>query len=230
MAETALVLVAHSAQLARACAEVAAQMAPDVVIVPVGGTAEAGIGTDYEAVERSITGALADGASHVVVCTDLGSATMTAETVQEMLADERVLVADAPFVEGAVAAAVAAQAGSGGQEARTAAEQAARTFGPVHAARGVETDGAGSGPAVRRTLRIHNRLGLHARPAAMLARKAAEFDARVKVNGVDATSVLALMGLGLTGGAELELIASGPQAAEAVETITADVEAAFGEE
>src|SRR5690625_1685076 len=63
MAKTALVLVAHSALLARGCAEVAAQMAPDVVIVPAGGTAEAGIGTDYEAVERSITEALADGAA-----------------------------------------------------------------------------------------------------------------------------------------------------------------------
>src|SRR5699024_7426229 len=73
-------------------------------------------------------------------------------------------------------------------------------------------------------------LGLHARPAAQLARKMDGFDATVRINGVDATSVLALMGLGLTGGARLQVEASGPEATAALDVLEADVEAGFGEE
>ncbi|MGC0143904.1 MULTISPECIES: dihydroxyacetone kinase phosphoryl donor subunit DhaM [unclassified Pseudactinotalea] len=241
MVETALVLVSHSGQLARGCAQVAAQMAPDVTILAAGGTSEEGIGTSYDLVESSVRRALADGAGYVVLLADLGSALLTAESVQEMLADERVLIAHAPFVEGAVAAAVSAQSGADGEQVRAAAHDAIDTFGPP------EVQGPGSAPGnaaddeaavgeddtgvtIERTLTVRNRLGLHARPAAMLARQVAEFDARVSINGVDATSVLALMGLGLTGGARIDLVASGAQAEQAVETITADVEAGFGEE
>ena len=83
---------------------------------------------------------------------------------------------------------------------------------------------------LQRTLVLRNALGLHARPAAQLARKMSELDAEVSVNGVDAASVLALMGLGLTGGAEIHVRASGPQAPEALALLEADVDAGFGEE
>ncbi|SED83117.1 dihydroxyacetone kinase phosphoryl donor subunit DhaM [Ruania alba] len=232
---TALLLVSHSAALAAGTAEVAAQMAPDVAIRAAGGTDDGRIGTSYDLVEQAVTGLLDEGGGAVVLLTDLGSAALTAESVLEMADDDRLLLADAPFVEGAVAAAVAAQGGATGLAVRAAAEEAATSFGPVDREDEpppLET-AAPSQPAAEaltRTLVLRNRLGLHARPAAMLARKVGEFDADVQLNGIDAASILAIMGLGLTAGAELQVEATGPQAAEALDAIEADVEAGFGEE
>lgn len=262
---TALLLVSHSAQLAAGVAEVAEQMAPDVLIRPAGGTEDGRIGTSYDLVDQAVSGLLEEGAQAVVLLTDLGSAALTAESVLELRDDARLQLADAPFVEGAVAAAVAAQGDGDGVAVRTAAEEAASMFagdgaapagpqappgagavagggqagtaGPDSArgadgpAAGAEGTAEGAGEeALQRTLVLRNELGLHARPAAQLARKMSELDARVWVNGVDAASVLALMGLGLTGGAEIQVEASGPQAAEAIAVLEADVEAGFGEE
>lgn len=230
MAPTSLVLVSHSVLLAEGCAEVARQMAPDVLILPAGGTDEGGLGTSYDLVSQSVRRTLDGGAREVVLLGDLGSAVLTATSVQEMLADERVLVAEAPFVEGAVAAAVAAQAGDGGAPVREAAQRSVEAFPGAPAPGGSSGAEAPPGEPLRRLVQLRNRMGLHARPAAMLARRAVEFDARLLVNGVDATSVLALMGLGLTAGAEIELEAVGPQAEQVLETISAEVEAGFGEE
>ena len=249
---TALVLVSHSAQLAAGVAEVAEQMAPDVLIRPAGGTEDGRIGTSYDLVDQAVSGLLEDGAVAVVLLTDLGSAALTAESVLEFREDDPLRLADAPFVEGAVAAAVAAQGGGDAEAVLAAAQEAVASFaadggaqdGPVPhpsgeqagaaAAGGGDTgvgaaEGAGAG-ALERTLVLRNALGLHARPAAQLARKMSELDAEVSVNGVDAASVLALMGLGLTGGAEIQVRASGGQAAEAMALLEADVEAGFGEE
>ena len=79
------------------------------------------------------------------------------------------------------------------------------------------------------TVTLRNRLGLHARPAASLARLMAGFDAVVVVDGVNATSVLELMTLGATGGRELEVRVSGPQRAEALAALVEAVEGGFGE-
>lgn len=242
---TALLLVSHSAQLAAGVAEVAEQMAPDVLIRPAGGTEDGRIGTSYDLVDHAVTGLLEEGAQAVVLLTDLGSAALTAESVLELRDDARLQLANAPFVEGAVAAAVAAQGGGEAGAVLTAAQDAATFFaddgaagpGPQpHPGAGAGGDAAPAGAgatgeeAVQRTLVLRNELGLHARPAAQLARKMSELDARVWVNGVDAASVLALMGLGLTGGAEIQVEASGPQAEEAIAVLEADVEAGFGEE
>ncbi|TDE97188.1 HPr family phosphocarrier protein [Occultella glacieicola] len=230
---TALVLVSHSAQLAAGTVEVAQQMAPDVALRAAGGTEDGRIGTSYDLVERVVTDLLDGGATAVVILTDLGSAALTAESVVDILDDDRVVVVDAPFVEGAVAAAVAAQSGADAAATGAAARTAVGAFGASAPDDATTADGgvaAESADAVERSVVLRNRLGLHARPAATLARKAADFDAEVTLNGVDAASVLALMGLGLTGGAEVRLRATGPQATQAVEAIVADVEAGFGEE
>ena len=244
---TAVLLVSHSAQLAAGVAEVAEQMAPDVLIRPAGGTEDGRIGTSYDLVDQAVTGLLDVGAEAVVLLTDLGSAALTAESVLELRADDRLHLADAPFVEGAVAAAVAAQGGGDGAAVLAAARAAVDSFATDDAAPGdtaghlgvtgeaaAGTAGAGAagagGAVLQRTLVLRNALGLHARPAAQLARKMSELDAEVSVNGVDAASVLALMGLGLTGGAEIHVRASGPQAPEALALLEADVDAGFGEE
>lgn len=233
---TALVLVSHSAQLAAGLVEVARQMAPEVAIRAAGGTDDGRVGTSFDLVQHAVEAALTEGAEGVVLLTDLGSATLTAESVLEMLDDERVRLADAPFVEAAVAAAVAAQGGGDLEAVLAAARTATDAFsggGTVDpcGSGGVSDSGAADqASGTTRTLTLTNALGLHARPAAIVARKASEFDAQVTINGVDAASVLALMALGLTGGAEVQLSATGAQADAAVAAIADEIESGFGEE
>lgn len=225
---TAILVVSHSAQLARGVCEVAAQMAPDVVLRAAGGTVDGRIGTSFDKVANAIEELTAEGEGGVVVLTDLGSATMTAESVLELVEDERVVLADAPLVEGAVAAAVAAQGGADADAVRRAAEAAAAGFA---GARPADTEApAHGGEVLERVLELRNTLGLHARPAAMLARLVSGFEAHVEVNGVDGTSVLALIGLGLPGGAQLTVRASGPQAEHVLDAVAQIVEDRFGEE
>lgn len=223
----ALVLVSHSAGLALGLAELAGQMAPDVAILPAGGMADGGLGTSFDAVLEAVE-SVTEGGGSAVVLTDLGSAVLTADSVLETLDDDvaaRVRLADAPFVEGAVAAAVAAQGGGGLDAVVAAAEGAAGSFAGAAEAAAPSADGA-----LTRKVTLRNRLGLHARPAALLSRTVPEFDAEVTVDGVDARSVLQLMTLGATGGHELTVVARGPQADEALAAVVALVEDGFGEE
>ena len=108
-----LILVSHSADLARGSAELARQMAPSVSIAPAGGTEDGGIGTSFEAITEAI--AAADSRGGAVLLYDLGSALLTAETALEFLDPDvaaRIHIVDAPLVEGAVAAAVTAEGGA----------------------------------------------------------------------------------------------------------------------
>ena len=111
-----LVLVSHSAQLAAGLAELLGRLgAPPGSAVAAGGTEDGGIGTSYELVRAAIEAA--DHDRGVVVLVDLGSAVLTARLVLEDQAElgrprADVVIADAPFVEGAVAAAVAAAGGA----------------------------------------------------------------------------------------------------------------------
>ncbi len=221
---TAIVVVSHSAQLARGVCELAVQMAPDVMLLAAGGTEDGRLGTSFDLVSEAVRQTLAE-AGGVVVLTDLGSATLTTETVLEILDDDRVVMADGPLVEGAVAAAVAAQGGAGVDAVRAAAEAAALSFAAVQG-----DDPAGhDGEVLERVLALDHELGLHARPAAMLARLVAGFDARVEINGVDGASVLALIGLEARDGDLLTVRASGPQAEHVLDAVAQMVDDRFGE-
>src|SRR5437763_16082171 len=105
-----IVLVSHSAQLAEGVKELASGMTGgSVPIASAGGGPDGGLGTDVERIRRAIEEVYsADG---VLILMDLGSAVMSAEVaVEELTQDrrERVLVSNAPLVEGAVIAAVEA--------------------------------------------------------------------------------------------------------------------------
>ena len=63
-------------------------------------------------------------------------------------------------------------------------------------------------------------VGLHARPAAAFTRLAATFDAEITVNGVDATSMLLLMTLGVGQGTTVHIEANGADATAAVAALT----------
>ena len=64
---------------------------------------------------------------------------------------------------------------------------------------------------------------LSARPAARLARIATGFDAQVTLNGVQAGSVLALMGLKINPGDEVTIAATGPQSRNALDAVEAEL-------
>jgi PTS hybrid protein len=76
---------------------------------------------------------------------------------------------------------------------------------------------------------LTNADGLHARPAAELVKLASTFPQRVTVNGIDAKSLLSIMALGLTKGAEVEIATEDPDGAAAVDAIVALAESGFGE-
>jgi PTS hybrid protein len=124
-----IVVVSHSSELARGLAELAGQMAgPSVRIEHAGGTAQGALGTDEGAVRDAIR--RADQGEGVVVLGDLGSAILTIRHVLESRANGHVKLIDAPIVEGTVAAAVIASAGSPLDDVVQAAEEArdARKF------------------------------------------------------------------------------------------------------
>jgi len=96
-----------------------------------------------------------------------------------------------------------------------------------------EDDAAPAG-SVRRTARICNQRGLHARAAARFVKTAGQFDAEIWVrkNGtsVSGRSIMGLMMLAAASGAVIELTATGPQAAAAVDTLARLIECKFDED
>lgn len=204
-----LVFVSHSARIAEGVVELAGQMAPDVALIAAGGTDEGGIGTSYDKVLEAIGSA--DGGQGVLLIGDLGSAILTAETAVDLLDRPPaggIRVLDVPIVEGGVAAAVAAASGAD----LDAVVRAAAGEPPTLA----EIDAPAHASAV-----IADPEGLHARPAAALVRLVAGFDARVTVNGADASSLLRIIALGLRHGEEVTVQASGAQAQQALEAVVA---------
>ena len=199
--EVGLVLVSHSAKLAEGLTELAGQMAADVRIAAAGGLESGEIGTSYDLIESAINDLLGEGLA-VVVLTDLGSATMTVESVLEFLDDEPVKFVDAPLVEAAIAAATAAQQGDDLDAVAVAAERAIEVFVPKQAAEG-KADVA-DGDAYSRSATVADAAGLHARPAAKLAEMAAEAAGDIVIafddDRADADSAMMLMSLGAAQG------------------------------
>jgi PTS hybrid protein len=108
----AVVLISHSALLAEGAAELAAQMCGGLTpIAHAGGTDDGRLGTSMTLLEKAVR-SVANSAG-VAIIPDLGSSVLTTRTLLEELDDDdvNVVMIDAPFVEGAVAAVVAAAAG-----------------------------------------------------------------------------------------------------------------------
>jgi phosphoenolpyruvate---glycerone phosphotransferase subunit DhaM len=122
-ANVGIVLISHSRTLAEGAAELARQMGVgEVAVEPAGGTEDGGLGTSVDLLESAVRGA--DQGAGVVIIADLGSSVLTAKTLLEDLERDDVVLADAPFVEGAVAAASAAAGGADVAAVTTAAGEA----------------------------------------------------------------------------------------------------------
>jgi PTS hybrid protein len=119
-----IVLISHSAELARGCCELAAQLAGDGVrIEAAGGGPDGGLGTTGDLVAAALE--RADSGEGVLLLGDLGSSILTARHVLDhRTSTSPARIGDAPFVEGAVAAAVTAASGASLDEVVRAAEEA----------------------------------------------------------------------------------------------------------
>jgi multiphosphoryl transfer protein len=234
-----IVVVSHSAELARGVVELARQMGGDEVRVEeAGGMDDGSIGTDAARVQAAIERAMSD--DGVLVLMDLGSALMSAEMAVELMeGDGRVVLSEAPLVEGAVAAAAAARGGSSLEEVRA---EAGRAFAMKQAQLGgAEPEGESAEPSdvgepdAQATIPVVNEIGLHARPAALVVSLAGRFDADLRLakeggpGPVSARSLTGLMTLTARKGDQLSATASGRQAAEAVAALEELAAGGFGE-
>lgn len=122
-ASVGIVLVSHSAELAAGLRLLVEQIGADTVpLATAGGTDDGRIGTSYDRVLAAIREV--DRGAGVVVLPDLGSSVLTARTVLEDHPGDGITIVDAPFVEGAVAAAVTAASGADLKSVVDAAKEA----------------------------------------------------------------------------------------------------------
>lgn len=227
MASVAFIIISQSHTLARGICEVVAPMAPDVLIRPCGCHDE-GLATATEILDHCIDDALADSApgTVIVLMADFGSARLAAQQVINERGARNIVLGRGPVVEGTSAGIVAAQQGEDASAVMRAIAGAAQFFPNVDS----EEDTLSSvkvseDPLAPRNVTVNHPEGLSARPAAIVARMASGFNATVMIDGKDATSVLALMRLGISQGDHIVLTAEGPEAGLALTNLSEAIEA-----
>lgn len=118
-----IVLFSHSAGLAAGAVELVSQIVGGApFLVGVGGTDDGRLGTSSTKLERAID--QVSSGNGVVVIPDLGSAVLTARLhLAERASGDPVVLLDAPFVEGALAAAATVLGGADLDAVQRAVEQ-----------------------------------------------------------------------------------------------------------
>ena len=120
-----IVIVSHSPKVAEGAADMVRQMVgEEVPLAWTGGNPSGGLGTDVGQIMSAIDRAWSN--AGVVVLVDLGGAETNSEMAIEMLPADRqgkVLICNAPVVEGAVVAATEAAGGSSVETVRQTAEE-----------------------------------------------------------------------------------------------------------
>lgn len=242
-----LLLVSHSNHLAQGTAALARQMASsDAIQIRVA----AGIGEDNQEIGTNaveILEVLNDltEKGEVLVLMDLGSALLSTQMALDMLDENlrgRVHLSAAPFVEGAIAAAVQANMGASVGDVNRQAERSLEakrqqlSTDPAPEAQAEPEPTPTAAQALTLTVRIPNPSGLHARPAALFTKIILGHDVKVTAINLDGnkapqkiTGLISVMLLGAKKGDRLEIQAEGPQAAETLAAIQALVEDNFGE-
>jgi phosphocarrier protein FPr len=244
-----IVIVSHSKQLALGVQELAAQMVQGKVAIAVAAgieDAENPLGTDALKIYEAIASVLSD--DGVIVLMDLGSAVMNAEMAVEFLPEahqEKVYLCEAPLVEGAIAAAVAAAIGKNIQqvmaEARGALNVKATQLGvsnlTADSSNNTQLTTSAAYPTREIRLTVSNRLGLHARPAAQFVATAAKFQSRIHVQNltrntavVRGDSINQVTTLGVRQGHEVSITASGIDADSALAALQTLFANNFGED
>jgi phosphoenolpyruvate---glycerone phosphotransferase subunit DhaM len=123
----ALVIVSHSAEVARGTVEMVRQMVgQEVSIAHSGGNPAGGLGTDVASIIAAIKKVWSP--KGVAILVDLGGAETNSEMAIEMLPEAwrgKVVICNAPIVEGAVMAATEAAGGGTLEQVRATAEELA---------------------------------------------------------------------------------------------------------
>jgi phosphotransferase system HPr (HPr) family protein len=87
---------------------------------------------------------------------------------------------------------------------------------------------------IKQTVRLLNKVGLHARPAAMFVQTANTFKSEIKVDKegkeVDAKSILGILSLAVECNDEVTIKANGEDAEDAIRKLVDLVNSKFGEE
>jgi PTS hybrid protein len=129
VANVGVVIVSHSPKIAEGAADMVRQMVGDSVpLAWTGGNPDGGLGTDVGAIIAAIDRAWSD--AGVVILVDLGGAETNSEMAIDLLDPARrdkVLVCEAPVVEGAVMAATEASGGAALEAVRRTAEELSPT-------------------------------------------------------------------------------------------------------
>ena len=219
-----LILVSHHPALAQALAELAAQVSADPATIHTAAgidDADNPIGTDAVRIMAAIDAA--DNPNGILILVDLGSAILSAQTALDLVDPDvaaRCRIAVAPFVEGALSAAVAAASGADlatvareAEGALLAKQQALGVTTPVLATAAVPAGDAA-------TITLTNPHGLHARPAARLVAALAPFAASLTLvkdgQSADPRSLNQLTALHARQGDSLTLYADGADSAAAL--------------
>jgi phosphocarrier protein FPr len=233
-----LLIISHSAEIARGVKALADQMAQGhVPIAAAGGTLEGDLGTSTDLIMTALEELRS--ADAVLAFVDMGSAVMSAEMALEMSGVPFLLCA-APLVEGAIiAAAEASRPGITLTELAAAAEQAleAKGLAPVQVAPAAPPEPAPQPGKLTTVVTVTNKVGLHMRPAGAFVKIAETFSATVQARNLDVPSrptasgrsATQLMKLLVKQGQQLELSAEGDDAQAALDALTALVQNKFGE-
>ncbi len=120
-----IVIVSHSPDVAKGAADMVRQMVGnDVPLGFCGGNPDGGLGTSVEKILAAIDQAWSE--AGVAILVDLGGAETNSEMAIEMLPEDRqgkVVICNAPVVEGAVMAATESWGGSSLAEVKKTAEE-----------------------------------------------------------------------------------------------------------
>lgn len=120
-----IVIVSHSREVARGTADMVRQMVGDEVpLAWCGGDPDGGLGSNVESILAAIEQAWSD--KGVAILVDLGGAETNSEMAIELLPDvkgEKVVICNAPIVEGAVMAAAEASGEASLDQVRRTAEE-----------------------------------------------------------------------------------------------------------
>ncbi|MFN2136936.1 MAG: phosphoenolpyruvate--protein phosphotransferase [Candidatus Promineifilaceae bacterium] len=227
-----IVIVSHSAKLAEGVRDLADQMVQGKVALATAGgidDPEQPIGTDAMKVLEAIMAVYNE--DGVVVFMDLGSALLSTEMALEFLDPaqrEHVHLSAAPLVEGVMAAAVQASIGGSPQQIIAEAQDSllfkAEQLGESPPSTTPDNEGVSPLEALPETeqitLIIPNKLGLHARPAALFVATAGRFTADIWVTKGDrranAKSINQIALLGARQGDEIRIEAAGADASRAL--------------
>lgn len=237
-----IVIVAHSRKLAEGVKELADQMSQGKVsIVAAGGLDNNDtIGTSVDRILKAINDAYHT--KGVLVLMDLGSAVLSTKMAIQMLPSEKqtkIVMSEAPIVEGSIIAAVEASIGSTLEKVDSTARNVitrAKVTGqiPLVYIKSLEvpvTEGSLAGEVV---LTLTNKMGLHARPAALFVQSASKFKSNITAEKdgkkVNAKSILGVLSLGAEKGAKIKISVDGEDKQEAIRGLKELIENKFGEE